>query len=255
MAIDISHRQQNPGRRVVTLQKSQKNKNGLPFSMLSVAALAFAAVGLVGTAFSFSTVLYLLLSFIGQAAVPLSAFLAAQVYNHARNPRKTVLALGIFALISHIPYILINTGRFELLSRTSLIFPLFMGCIALMLSDMPNVDRNVKSVLILLICFIASVGDGGSAAAVWLIIFGSHYDRQTQTKLFYAVGFVITAINLIYGIIGGQWYSFIPTLGFLIAVPFINNFNPFRTEVSKGLIYVIFYPALIIVITLLKIAF
>lgn len=225
--------------------------------MLSAAALVFVAVGLTGTAFSakLGTVLYVILSMTGYAAVPLSAFLVAQVYNHARNPRKTVLALGILTLITHIPYILLNTGRFELLSQTSLMFPLFMGCTALMLSDMPNIEHNVKSVLILLICFIASVGDEGSAVTVWLIIFGSHYDRQTQTKLFYTVGFVITAINIIYGIIGGQWYRFIPTLGFLIAVPFIKNFNPFRTEVSKGLIYIIFYPALVIVITLLKIVF
>ena len=257
MAIDISHRQLNNNKRAVTLKNSKKQKKGLSFCILSIAAIVFAAAGLAGTAFSvkLGTPLQLLLSFIGQAAVPLSAFLTAQVYNHAANPRKTVLVLGILALFSHFPYVYLCTGGFEILSRTSLIFPLFMGCTGLMLSDMPNIDRNVKTILMLLICFAASVGDGGSAAAVWLIIFGSHYDRQTQTKLFYAAGFVITAINLIYGIMDGQWYSFIPTLGFLISVPFINNFIPFKAEISKALIYVVFYPSIIIIIALIKVLF
>lgn len=255
MAIDISHRQRNQSRRTVTIKNTKKQKNGLTFSIISIAAVASAAVGLAASAFSvnLTAVPYMILSFIGQAAVPLSAFLTAQVYNHARNPRKTILALAIMMLVTHIPYVLLSTGKLEIISETSLIFPLLMGTVGLMVSDMPAVDRNVKTILMLLICFTASIGYGGSVAAVWLIIFGSHYDRQAQTKLFYAVGLISAAIDFIYGIMNGHWYNFIPSLGFLIAAPLINNFNPFRTEVSKGLIYVIFYPVFVTGILLIKI--
>ncbi|MBQ3565598.1 MAG: hypothetical protein IJA12_00315 [Oscillospiraceae bacterium] len=260
MAIDISHRlrnHNNSNRRVFIPQKTPKKIKGFSFNCLSVAALVFAAIGFAGYVFSgkLGTIPYTAVKFLGQAVFPLSAFLTAQVYNYAENPRKTVPVLGVLTLITHVPYVFMVTGGFGFIIHTSLMFPLFMGCAGLMLSDMPNIDRNVKTILMLLICFAAPVGDGGSLVTVWVIIFGTRYDKQTQMKLFYAAGFVMTAINLIYGIIGGQWYSFIPQLGFLLAVPFINGYNPFKTDISKSLIYAVLYPVIILIFAVLKFIF
>lgn len=257
MAIDISHRQKNHSRRVIIPQKTPKKIKGFSFSILSVAALIFAAIGFAGTVFSvkLGTIPHMAVMFFGQAVFPLSAFLTAKVCNNSQNLQKTMLILGLLAVVSHVPYVFLTTGGFAPISRTSIMFPLFMGCTGLMLSDMPNIDRNVKTILMLLICFAASVGNGGSLVTVWIVIFGSRYDRMTQTKLFYAAGFVITAINLIYGIMGGQWYSFIPQLGFLLAVPFINGYNPFKTDISKSLIYAVLYPVTILIFAVLKFIF
>jgi hypothetical protein len=111
-----------------------------------------------------------------------------------------------------------------------------MGCTALMLSDMPNVDRNVKIILTLLICFAASMGEGGSAVVVWTLIFGSRTDSITKTKLFYAVGLTLVVINLIYTFMAGfgNWTGIIISLGFLLAAPFLSKYNSFNADVSKS---------------------
>jgi len=248
MSIDISHRRSGNIRKVTF---SPKGKKGFSFNMLSAVALIFIAVGYTGTVLADILPFPVMIAadFIKQAAYPLVASLTAQCYFLAKNRRKQALFLGLMTAVAHIPTMFLSIGRISLLCETSLLFPIFMGYIGLMLSDMPNLDRNVKIILTFLICFSASIGEGGSAVVVWTLIFGSRTDSITKTKLFYAVGLTLVVINLIYTFMAGfgNWTGIIISLGFLLAAPFLSKYNSFNADASKSHIFVIIYPVMIAV--------
>ena len=74
--------------------------------------------------------------FIGRIAFPVYAYLVAQGCKHTKNINKYLLRLGIFALISEIPFDLAFYGRFSwatgFLRDTNVFYTLFLGvgCIA-----------------------------------------------------------------------------------------------------------------------------
>lgn len=248
MAIDISHRRGSHINKVTISKKPQK---GLSFLQLTAAALIMAAAGLSGYIFSIGTILSVLISAVGFGAVPLFSFLTAKAYNTSKNPRMVLLVLAASALICHFPYVLLTTGELRFLSQTSIAFACFMGYVGLVLQDMRGIDRNVKAVTIFLICFACMVADSGSVTAVWILIFGSRYDTVTKKKLFYTAGIILIVINLIYGIIGGCWYAGLYQLGFLIAVPFIRNYNKAKGNLS-GKYFSIFYPIILLLFALIR---
>lgn len=249
MAIDISHRHGSHINKVTISKKPQK---GLSCMQLTAAALIMAAAGLSVYIFNLGTILSVLISAIGFGAVPLFSFLTAKAYNTSKNLRKTLLLLAVLALICHIPYVLLTTGELKFFSQTSIVFACFMGYVGLVLQDMQGIDRNVKAVTIFLICFACMIADSGSVTAVWILIFGSRYDTVTKKKLFYTAGIILIVINLIYGIIGSCWYAGLYQLGFLIAVPFVSNYNQSKGDFSKKYFSVIIYPVLIIMAVVIK---
>ena len=252
MAIDISHRRGSHINKVTISKKPQK---GLSFLQLTAAALIMAAAGLSVNFFNTGKLLLFILSVIGFGSVPIFSFLTSMVYNTSKNPRKTLLILAGLALICHIPYVILITGKLKLFNQTSVIFACFMGYMALVLQDMQGIDRTVKAVTILLICFACAVADGGSVTAVWILIFGSRYDTVTKKKLFYTAGIILIVINLIYGIIGGCWYAGLYQLGFLIPVPFIRNYNQNKGNSSGNYFFTVFYLIILLLSAILKCVF
>ncbi len=243
MAIDISNRKNNHINKITISNKPQK---GMSFLMLSAVALFMSAVGFTTYIVNANTIINMLLSAVGFGAVPIISFLTAEVYNTSQFPRKAVPFLALTAIISHVTYILLDTGGFDFFSRTSIVFAMLMGYMGLVLQNMQGIDNNVKTVVILLICIACMISDGGSITAVWIIIFAGRYDNSTKMKLFYTAGIILIVINLIYGIIGNCWYGGIYQLGFLLSVPLIKKYNVRKSNPSKDGGIIILYPMLIL---------
>jgi len=70
--------------------------------------------------------------FIGRIAFPVYAYMIAQGCKHTSNINKYLLRLGIFALISEIPFDLAFGNEISFISRTNIFYTLFLGtaCIA-----------------------------------------------------------------------------------------------------------------------------
>ncbi len=249
MAIDISHRKSNHINKIIISKKFGK---GLSFLMLSAAALIMSAVGFTAYTFNLHTVISNLLSAIGFCAVPIISFLTAEVYTNSKSPRTVILLLAVTALISHVPYVLLNTGGLHIISHTSIIFSVFLGYMGLILQDMQGIDQTVKAATILLICLACMISDNGSITAVWILIFGSRHDITTKKKLFYTAGIILIIINLIYGIFDGCWYAGLYQLGFLLSVPFVRFYNSRKSNITKGKRIVLLYPLLILLFWLIK---
>ena len=70
----------------------------------------------------------------GRLAMPLFAFCIAEGYSHTRDRRKYLLRMGIFALISEIPFDLAFESRIGL-THQNIMLSFFLSILALMLYD------------------------------------------------------------------------------------------------------------------------
>lgn len=160
MAIDISKRPDGPIRKFTI---PQKRKPGITSDLLKLIAIIAMTVDHIAWAFvPFGSIAGQLMHVIGRLTAPIMCFMVAEGYYKTRNVKKYAIRLGIFALISHFPYVFFSSGRFYLIHQTSVMFPLLLGLAALVVRDSPKYEPTVKNMIILVICLISMVGDLGS---------------------------------------------------------------------------------------------
>ncbi|MBO5246131.1 MAG: hypothetical protein J6B28_02600 [Eubacterium sp.] len=71
--------------------------------------------------------------YIGRLSFPIFAFLIVEGYVHTRNVKKYMVRLGLFAVISEIPYDLVRTHQLIDWNTQNVFFTLFLGlaCVAI----------------------------------------------------------------------------------------------------------------------------
>lgn len=92
---------------------------------------------------------YLIFRYIGRIAFPIFCFLLVEGFFHTRDIRKYMFRLGIFALISEIPYDLAFRGVALEFEKQNVFFTLFIG-VALMYALEQCPEWPVKIVEVLL---------------------------------------------------------------------------------------------------------
>lgn len=252
MAIDISNRPDRNIRRIVI---PQKRKPGLTSDILKLLAIIAMVIDHIAWAFMpFGSILGQLMHVIGRLTAPIMCFMIAEGYYKTKNIKKYALRLVIFALVSHIPYTFFHTGKFVILSQTSIMFPLFLGLTALIIRDSPKYNTAAKNVIIFIIGLVSIIGDWGCMAVVWVLIFGSlQYNQKTRIKYFCISTAVMIILNIIFCAVNSVWYNNLFQFGIFLAVPLIMNYNGVRKggRAGKWFFYV-FYPAHFLLFALIK---
>ena len=203
------------------------------------------------------------LNLIGRIAFPIFAFQISEGYSHTKNFKKYFLRLGIFALISQIPFSLfsykfMNTNTFSL----NVFFTLFIGLSAIHLWN--NMDRafvsnmkqmgntHVKStfyiirvlelIIVILFAYIANVLNTDYGFWGVIVIFAFYLFREK--KVIMLTSFVILCI-IRYGINiinYGFNYSYVLLCIFtILSTLFIGSYNGKQGKKIKYLLY-LFYP-------------
>lgn len=93
---------------------------------------------------------------IGRIAFVLFAFMASEGFGHTHSKEKYLLRLGVFALISEIPFDLAINGVFLETGGQNVYFTLFLGVLALYLTDKFR-GRLVLQIFSVLLCCAAAV--------------------------------------------------------------------------------------------------
>ncbi len=133
---------------------------------------------------------------IGRIAFPIFAFLLVNGYRHTKNLNKYLLRLGIFALISEIPYDLFLAHKPFNFGSQNIFFTLFLGLVMIALMDMAS-QKNVLLSLLPLAVFCAAAMlincDYGYIGILTVAVFHVFYGNDTKSRVLLAVALLFTA--------------------------------------------------------------
>ena len=189
---------------------------------------------------------------IGRLAMPIFAFCIAEGFAHTRNKTKYLCRLGIFALISEIPFDLAFEGKLGL-GHQNIMLSFFLAAAALMLFDRIQGGKTAegermpvgKTVLgALAVAGIAALSlllraDYTVFAVIAVFLF--YVFRQQHPLLRSGVGVAFLALTRTMGYYVATGFSFLP----------LALYNGQKGKGLKWLFY-IFYPGHLLVLAAIK---
>ena len=201
----------------------------------------------------------IILHIIGRLTAPIMWFFISEGYHYTHNVKKYIIRLGGFAIISHFAYcfafginpIPFSTGVFN---QTSVMYPLFIAVLVMWLENTDiQISKWIRNIIIFVLIWSAFPADWSCIAV--LAIIAMYRNRGNLNKqmckmmiwvsLYAIVSFMF--VNKVYGII---------QLFVILVYPLLQQYNGQRGRIkwTKWLFY-IYYPAHLIVIGFLRIAF
>ncbi|HPU63416.1 MAG TPA: TraX family protein [Mobilitalea sp.] len=191
-----------------------------------------------------NTWLYLICRIIGRLAFPIYAFLLVEGFFHTRNIKRYLARLGIFALISEVPFDLVFYNKYIHWEHQNIFFTLFLGLLAIYLINTVEskyvakpVFVNIANALITIVfCFVAALIKADYRVIGILLIVAFYLFRGSKPLL------IISMI-----IISGSLIQAFYTLS-LIPIFFYNG----KKGRNIKYFFYVFYPAHLLILYLIK---
>lgn len=192
---------------------------------------------------------------IGRIAFPIFCFLLLQGYENTSNLKKYLTRLGIFAIISQIPYYLaFDYGKgVSGVPQLNVFFTLFAGLFVLYVIDSDKYSEGMKIIIALLVMTITDKYkmDYGWFGIMTILVF-----RFTKGNFKNTV-WGLLALNLVYcgfenvisrSYVGGVFsiWPIVEAFSVLALIP-IYFYNGKRGKMNKWIFYV-FYPAHLLIL-------
>ena len=206
---------------------------------------------------------------IGRITGPVMFYSAVEGYHHTRNIKKYLFRLGIFALISQIPYRLFSDGGnidWSSILYFNVIFVIFMGVLAIHIRH--SIKNPILKVLLIFIAIIpCTTADWGALGFLIILVFDIFYGNFKNQAYGYSLIILLNTgllsmlltpfVNVLYG---GFFYlspdeikniiimsgHFLP----LILLSLYNGKKGGTVAIEKWFFY-IFYPAHLLIIGLI----
>lgn len=210
--------------------------------------------------------------FMGRLTGPTMAYFVAEGYAYTRSVKKYAMRLGIFALLSWVPYVYFEYGRFPIYMVSAVygahheivndwhftpqfgvLYTLLLGLLAIWLWDKGKCSEPVKILGIIGLCILSIFGDWAIFDVLWCLFFFI-YRKDTRSKWisFFCVGLSSCIFTLL---TSEPWYTGLWTLG-IFMVPLMlrycyNGKSGSKKPFHKWFFYV-FYPAHLLILGILK---
>ena len=219
----------------------------------------------------FSSVLGQIMHFIGRFTAPMMCYFIAEGYFYTRNVKKYIVRIGIFAVISQIPFVVAEKltapplmmidGKLwinpELLVPSfNVMFTLMLGLVALLLWNIKIIEKPLRIMIVISLCFISLSGDWMCFTVLWILFFGIYRnDNKRKWISYYCIALSSMTIVITTNILGGLplWHNF--WQAGLLFPPFIlmlhNGEKGSNTPFHKWFFY-IFYPLHLLIIGIIK---
>lgn len=221
----------------------------IPSSTLKV----FAIIGMTcnHAAWVFASVLpfpfYCILTGVGGLTFPIMAFLIAEGWRHTSNCRRYLLRLGLFALVSQIPYWLFLSHQLNVM------FTLFIGLLVLHLYDVLK-NRTAWFGAVIVGVAASALCDWGIVGVPMILIAGlfpTLRERALYSSILPCVAFGIPALlSLMTGNLN-EIATLLYALGNGAAGALLCTYNGKRGAPLKWFFYV-YYPAHIAVLGVIR---
>lgn len=199
-----------------------------------------------------ASALGMLMHFIGRLTGPTMAFFVAEGYIHTRDVRRYLMRMGIFTLISWIPFSLFETGRWPT-DQLGVIFTLFLGLLAIYIFYNTTWSLLLKNLAITGLLILSLLGD-------WpvfdVIVPLGLVERQNHSERKWRYFWIVTIIFIVLMLPGRDpWWSGLCNLGMLMVpalLQFCYNGEPGSRKPFHKWFFYIFYPAHLFLLYLLK---
>lgn len=214
----------------------------------------------------------IILHIIGRLAFPIMAFFIAEGYHYTHNKTKYIIRILIFALISHVPYMMqsmpfkeygwlslipfaTGTGIGRFLNQASVLWAYFIGLLMLVVCDSEKLKSWQKTLIVIALCFVSFPADWSCIGSMVVLSIGTNRGKpltQILMSMFYVGLYALVyffALDKVYGLL---------QLLVIISVPVLFFYNGKKSsnekvnKVFKWFFY-IYYPLHLLVIGLLGI--
>jgi hypothetical protein len=241
------------------LETSIKSK-GLTSNALKLIASAAMLIDHIAWGFvPFGTVLGQFMHVIGRITAPTMCFFIAEGYFHTHNVKKYALRLGIFAVISYLPFVFFQSHSWPPNAKCwgdlNVIYTLFLSLLALWAWDkIKNKALRISAVVVL--CILSVPGDWTFFAVLYTLAFGiNHGDYKKQVKWFSIVSIAMVVLAFISDVVAHYvCYKDFFQFGVFLVLPLLAMYNGERggKKYSKWIFY-IFYPTHLLILAVLAI--
>lgn len=181
---------------------------------------------------------------IGRVAFPIFVYLIAEGFRHTNSPARYLARLGIFALLSEIPFDLAFNARIDFLDDTSVFYTLFFGGAAIAIYQKFRESNPVAAffpVLIFMPLAEILTADYGSYGV--LFIFLMYIINPLKPRLLFMAALCVWQHNFIFEYIWYGQFERITTLHWLlfpatlIPVALVAFYNGKRGTNAKWFFY------------------
>lgn len=203
---------------------------------------------------------YTILRTIGRISFPIFCFLIVEGFFYTRDIRKYNIRLGLFALLSEIPFDLALFGKVFETSHQNIFFTLAIGLFSISIFQKIRNDKTLAAFIIVLLGAAAAemINTDYGAYGV-LLIFIFYYFRKRPKQRF--IAFVLLAIANVaftyikagYGFHPAMIAAVLPALLPVLALIPIQIYNGERGKQPKYFFY-LFYPVHLLILYLIRMA-
>lgn len=139
---------------------------------------------------------YMTMRLIGRLAFPIYCFLLTEGFRYTRSRKRYALRLGVFALLSEVPFDLAGGDIWDP-SYQNVYFTLLLGLLALMLAQ-PRYERGeYRAVIFTVLAFALAAellrSDGGFFGVAFIAVF--HFLRELKAEKYLAGGMVLAGLG------------------------------------------------------------
>ena len=198
-----------------------------------------------------------IMHFFGRLTGPTMAFFLAEGYRYTRSVKRYQLRLGIFALVSWLPYAFFEAGidglikePFQLLMQ-SVIFTLFLGITAIRVWDSEKLGKPAKVLIIIGLTLLSLIGDWPIMDVLAPLFL--HIYRDNRRNRYIAMVLIYFPLNLIQLLSDPEnnWFAAGVLLVPVLVIGFYNGKGGKKSAFNKWFFY-IFYPAHLVVLGILR---
>ncbi len=186
--------------------------------------------------------LAIIMHIIGRVTCPIMCYFVAEGFYYTKNIKKYSFRLFIFALISHIPYMLMfgsfaEKGAIALvpfgtgfLNQTSVMWSLFIGLMMLRVAKSEKLGNFLKVDLIIILCVLALPADWSCIASLFILCIGTNRGKPLNQILWCL--FYVVIYSIVYFFAFSKVYAIIQ-LGVILSVPSLFLYNGERGKNIK----------------------
>lgn len=217
-----------------------------------------------------NSVLGQIMHIIGRTTAPIMCYFIAEGYYYTKNIKKYVMRMLIFALISWIPFLFMESvinvsgGRliivWQAVIMQSVIYTFLISLLMLIVVHSEYIAAAPKIILIVMLFIASTIGDWLFIAPIWVLIFDRFRGNFKKQAVIFTAASVIL-ITAVFSVNSKNITDFLFQYAVILALIPLSMYNGTRggnienktiSEINKWIFY-IFYPLHMLIIGIVRI--